>query len=95
MPETPCARALRLDPNRRDPLAHHTVHVNRLARGAYLDIVHFHIDYLHVPMFAPGWGKTGVRAKAALPMSSGGATSAMSRRTIARPMRSCPVVVTR
>ncbi|MGA8759825.1 MAG: glycosyltransferase family 4 protein [Stellaceae bacterium] len=57
--EAPCERALRLDPGCRDPLAHHMVLVNRVARNAHLfDIIHFHIDYLHFPLFAPRWGKT-------------------------------------
>lgn len=57
--EAPCERALRLDRDCRDPLAYHMILVNRVARNAHLfDIVHFHIDYLHFPLFAPRWGKT-------------------------------------
>jgi glycosyltransferase involved in cell wall biosynthesis len=57
--EAPCERALRLDPQCRDPLAHHMVLVNRVASSAHLfDIIHFHIDYLHFPVFAPRAGKT-------------------------------------
>ncbi len=57
--EAPCERALRLDPQCRDPLAHHMVLVNRVARHAHLfDIIHFHIDYLHFPLFASRSGKT-------------------------------------
>ena len=33
--------------------------LNRVARSADLfDIIHFHIDYLHFPLFAPRWSKT-------------------------------------
>jgi glycosyltransferase involved in cell wall biosynthesis len=57
--EAPCERALRLDPRCRDPLAHHMILVNRVARSAHLfDIIHFHIDYLHFPLFASLWTKT-------------------------------------
>ena len=59
MLEAPCERALRLDPQCRDPLAHHMVLINRVASSAHLfDIIHFHIDYLHFPVFASRAGKT-------------------------------------
>jgi glycosyltransferase involved in cell wall biosynthesis len=47
----PCAeRALRLDAGCVDPLAHHIVQLEQLAREhARFDVVHFHIDYLHFP----------------------------------------------
>jgi glycosyltransferase involved in cell wall biosynthesis len=49
----PCPRALRLDPQCQDPLPHHLVMLNQLARRAdEFDILHFHIDYLHFPRFA-------------------------------------------
>jgi glycosyltransferase involved in cell wall biosynthesis len=49
----PCPRALRLDPQCRDPLAHHMIMLNQVARrAAEFDIIHFHIDYLHFPLFA-------------------------------------------
>jgi glycosyltransferase involved in cell wall biosynthesis len=33
--------------------------LNRVARDAEaFDIIHFHIDFLHFPLFAPLWGKT-------------------------------------
>jgi glycosyltransferase involved in cell wall biosynthesis len=44
-------RSLRLNPECRDPLAHHVLaleHVRRLAHE--FDIIHFHIDYLHFPL---------------------------------------------
>ncbi len=57
--EAPCERALRLNPDCRDPLAHHMVLINRVARNAHLfDIIHFHTDYLHFPLFASRWRKT-------------------------------------
>ncbi|HUC08837.1 MAG TPA: glycosyltransferase family 4 protein [Stellaceae bacterium] len=57
--EAPCERALRLDSQCRDPLAHHMVLVNRVARKAHLfDVLHFHIDYLHFPLFASRSRKT-------------------------------------
>jgi glycosyltransferase involved in cell wall biosynthesis len=55
----PCDRALRLNPNCRDPLPYHLVMMNHVARSAdAFDIIHFHADFLHFPMFAPLWGKT-------------------------------------
>jgi len=54
-----CDRALRLDPECKDPLPHYLVLLNQVARTADLfDIVHFHADYLHFPLFAPRWSKT-------------------------------------
>ena len=33
--------------------------LNRVARSAEaFDILHFHADFLHFPLFAPLWGKT-------------------------------------
>ena len=44
----PCDRALRLDPRCKDPLPHHLVMLNRVARSAEeFDIIHFHVDFLH------------------------------------------------
>jgi glycosyltransferase involved in cell wall biosynthesis len=43
-----CQRSLRLDPDTRDPLALHTVMLDRLlAEHERFDVIHFHIDYLH------------------------------------------------
>lgn len=43
-------RALRLDRSVRDPLAHQVLMVDRVARDAdRYDVIHFHIDYLHLP----------------------------------------------
>jgi glycosyltransferase involved in cell wall biosynthesis len=45
-----CARSLRLDRECKDPLAHHVLMVEQVAReAADFDIVHYHIDYLHFP----------------------------------------------
>jgi glycosyltransferase involved in cell wall biosynthesis len=57
--EAPCKRALRLEDRCKDPLVYHLISLYRLARNAgAFDIVHFHTDYLHFPLFAPYWGKT-------------------------------------
>jgi glycosyltransferase involved in cell wall biosynthesis len=54
-----CDRALRLDPQCKDPLPHHLVMLNCVARSAEeFDIIHFHTDFLHFPLFARLWGKT-------------------------------------
>jgi glycosyltransferase involved in cell wall biosynthesis len=55
----PCERALRLDLNCRDPLPYHLVLLNRVARDAdAFDIIHFHTDFLHFPVFARHWSGT-------------------------------------
>jgi glycosyltransferase involved in cell wall biosynthesis len=48
-----CApHALRLDPRMRDPLPYYMVMLDRVRRHApEFDVVHFHIDYLHFPLF--------------------------------------------
>jgi glycosyltransferase involved in cell wall biosynthesis len=59
MLRAPCDRALRLCPECMDPLPYHLVMLNHVARGAEkFDIIHFHIDQLHFPPFAPLWDKT-------------------------------------
>lgn len=46
----PCRRALRRDPECRDPLAAHIVMIEEVfRRAAEFDVIHFHIDYLHFP----------------------------------------------
>ena len=48
----PCDRALRLDENVRDPLAHHFVQLDQVFDDAEnFDIIHFHAGYLHFPLF--------------------------------------------
>lgn len=55
----PCDRALRLFPECKDPLPYHLVMLNHVARSAELfEIIHFHIDQLHFPLFAPLLNKT-------------------------------------
>jgi glycosyltransferase involved in cell wall biosynthesis len=55
----PCERALRLSPKCKDPLVYHFISLNRVARSAdAFDIIHFHTDYLHFPLFTERWGKT-------------------------------------
>lgn len=46
-----CPRGLRLD-KAVDVIAHHVVMLNEIrSRAAEFDIIHFHIDYLHFPLF--------------------------------------------
>ncbi len=43
--------ALRLDERCQDPLAHHVLLMDRVARRAHeFDVIHFHVDYLHFPL---------------------------------------------
>ena len=43
-----CKKALRLDPNCIDPLAHHVLMLEEVfSRSADFDLIHFHVDYLH------------------------------------------------
>lgn len=46
-------RALRLDPDCQDKIAHHTLMLERVCQEAEstgFDVLHFHIDYLHYPL---------------------------------------------
>src|SRR5690348_3757895 len=44
-------QGLRLDPDCRDPLAHHMIMLDPVARAAdEFDVVHFNTDYLHFPL---------------------------------------------
>jgi glycosyltransferase involved in cell wall biosynthesis len=46
-----CPRGLRLE-KALDPIAHHVVMLNEIRRrAAEFDMIHFHIDYLHFPLF--------------------------------------------
>jgi glycosyltransferase involved in cell wall biosynthesis len=56
----PCSeRALRLDPRVRDPLPHYMVMLDEVRRRAdEFDVLHFHIDYLHYPVFRAMPGRT-------------------------------------
>jgi len=46
-----CRRALRLDTNCQDSLAHHIVMLDEVFRRASnFDMIHFHVDYLHFPL---------------------------------------------
>jgi len=50
---SPCERALRLDPDCRDPLAYHIIMLDQVyRRAADFDVIHFHIDYLHFAISA-------------------------------------------
>ena len=51
--EPGCGRALRLDASCQDPLVYHLAMLHRVReRGREFDILHFHTDYLHFPLFA-------------------------------------------
>jgi glycosyltransferase involved in cell wall biosynthesis len=51
--EPMCARALRLDPEMREPLAPHLMMLERvLRRTDEFDVIHFHLDYLPFMSFA-------------------------------------------
>jgi glycosyltransferase involved in cell wall biosynthesis len=54
-----CERALRLDPQCKDPFPYHLVLLDRVARRAdAFDIIHFHTGLLHFPLFAHCSNKT-------------------------------------
>ena len=49
--EACCERALRLDPNVRDPVPDHLIMLDKVRRMADdFDILHFHVDVLHYPL---------------------------------------------
>jgi glycosyltransferase involved in cell wall biosynthesis len=50
----PCSKqALRLDPAARDHLPHHVAMLEQVKRAAHrFDIVHFHTDFIHFPIFS-------------------------------------------
>src|SRR5437868_3270066 len=52
-----CPRALRLDPQCVDQLAHHTLLLEAVvAMQEQFDVIHFHLDYLHFPLTrVMGW----------------------------------------
>ena len=55
----PCKTALRLNPECQDPIAYHLIMLNRVARNAdQFDIVHFHADFMHFPLFSQSRHKT-------------------------------------
>jgi glycosyltransferase involved in cell wall biosynthesis len=57
--EAPCERALRLNEACRDPLIYHLTMLHRVRRrAAEFDLIHFHTDYLHFPLFAECWDRT-------------------------------------
>jgi hypothetical protein len=46
------SRALRLDQEVHDPIPHYALMLDKVReRAADFDILHFHIDYLHFPLF--------------------------------------------
>ena len=49
---SPCKRSLRLDKDCVDPIAHHILLLEQVFQMAdEFDIIHFHIDYIHFPLF--------------------------------------------
>lgn len=47
----PVSRALRLNPQRGDPLIHHLIMLEEVFRAAAdYDVIHFHVDFLHFPL---------------------------------------------
>jgi glycosyltransferase involved in cell wall biosynthesis len=49
------AAALRLDPNVRDPMPHYMIMLDQVReRAREFDVLHFHIDILHFPLFRAG-----------------------------------------
>jgi len=47
-----CRRSLRLDKHCLDPMAHHVLMLEKVFQHAgEFDVVHFHVDYLHFPLF--------------------------------------------
>ena len=49
---TVCRQSIRLDPKASDPLPHLILMIEKVLREAEdFDVVHFHIDYLHFPIF--------------------------------------------
>ena len=55
-----CApRALRLDPKVRDPVPHLMLMLDMVReRAGDFDVLHFHLDYLHFPLFRAQSGRT-------------------------------------
>src|SRR5689334_18567114 len=52
-------KALRLDPTVHDPMPHMIVLLERVRRQASeFDVLHFHIEYLHLPLFRGMTGRT-------------------------------------
>ena len=46
-----CKKALRLDSNCVDPLAHHVLMLDQVfSEKGNFDLIHFHVDYLHFPL---------------------------------------------
>jgi glycosyltransferase involved in cell wall biosynthesis len=57
--QAPCREALRLNETCKDPLIYHMMMLHRVRRcAANFDLIHFHTDYLHFPLFADCWDKT-------------------------------------
>jgi len=49
---SPCPKSLRLDNECKDAIAHHVLMLEQVYQHAHeFDIIHFHIDYIHLPLF--------------------------------------------
>ena len=47
-----CGRALRLDPSVHDPIPHIMLMIDKVReRAKEFDVIHFHIDFFHFPLF--------------------------------------------
>ncbi len=56
---SPRPRAIRLDPGCKDPIPYELIQLRQLAlRAPEFDIIHFHGDLLHFPLFAEDWART-------------------------------------
>ena len=67
--EAGCERRCGSTARCKDPLVYHLMMLDRVRRRAdEFDILHFHTDYLHFPLFAECWDKT--RDDAARPARS-------------------------
>jgi len=54
-----CTRALRLDPTVRDTIPHFMVMIDKVReRAEEFDVIHFHIDLFHFPLFNSLTGQT-------------------------------------
>jgi glycosyltransferase involved in cell wall biosynthesis len=54
-----CRQATRLDPSVRDPIIHHLLMLEHVRQHREtFDLIHFHTDYLHIPMFRDRAGRT-------------------------------------
>ena len=73
--------ALRLDPNVIDPIPYYMLMLDRVRqRAAEFDILHFHIDYLHFPLFRYLAGRTVTKASQVRALARAKISSEQDRR---------------